>query len=493
MTDMRGRPFSRTALNIIYNASGSIANVCISLLIIPLYFKSVGPERYGVLSLIWLFVGYLGFFDLGLSRASANALAREGRISKEERAKIITTVLCINIAIGILCSFLIASLGEFLLRMFFQPPQELEPEISAAIPWIAFLFPFSLVGGIGLGILEADDRFLEANLFQIGGTAAGLAIPACCATFISPELAVVLPATVSVRVTLVVLQLTWALRYGGRLSFKCFDRNRARGLLRYGGWVSVSNIISPLLTSADQIFVGSSVGLSAVAYYAVVMNLVVRSQIFPAALARTLFPLMSRVSAADAGLIAKHTVILIAYCYGVVCAGGIIIAFPALSFWMGIDFAENAAPIAEILLIGAWINSLAMVPFALLQGQGRPDLVAKFHAFELLPFIVILYGMTSQFGLAGAAIAWSLRCTIDTILLFYASQTFDQIGAPIFSSAMLIAVAFSLSFQNAGNAEIGGHISRLALFSFALALWAFVAVALSKKHVRNWRILKELC
>ena len=56
-------------------------------------------------------------------------------------------------------------------------------------------------------------------------------------------------------------------------------------------------MICPVLASVDQFVIGSIMGVASVAHYAVPMNLVVRSQIFPAALARTLFPRMSSLSA----------------------------------------------------------------------------------------------------------------------------------------------------------------------------------------------------
>ena len=76
-----------------------------------------------------------------------------------------------------------------------------------------------------------------------------------------------------------------------------FDRSRSRALFSYGAWVSVTNLISPLLESLDQLMIGSVLGVEAVAYYAVPMNLATRSQIVAGALARALFPRLSRLEA----------------------------------------------------------------------------------------------------------------------------------------------------------------------------------------------------
>jgi O-antigen/teichoic acid export membrane protein len=61
------------------------------------------------------------------------------------------------------------------------------------------------------------------------------------------------------------------------------------------------------------------------------------------------------------------------------------------------------------------------VAFTLLQSQGRPDVTGKLHAIEVLPFLAILWILTTTFGINGAAIAWSLRCAVDAFAMFWAA------------------------------------------------------------------------
>jgi hypothetical protein len=68
-------------------------------------------------------------------------------------------------------------------------------------------------------------------------------------------------------------------------------------------------------------------------------------------------------------------------------------------------------------LVGAWINGLAFIPFAHLQGQGRPDIVPKYYVVELLPFLLVLWLLTREFGIIGSAYAWVLRMPAHLIFL----------------------------------------------------------------------------
>jgi O-antigen/teichoic acid export membrane protein len=204
----------------------------------------------------------------------------------------------------------------------------------------------------------------------------------------------------------------------GGIDLWTFDRAHVPRLFKYGAWVSVTNVLSPILSSADQIMIGTLLGPIPVAHYAVPMNLAVRGQLVATSLARTLFPRMSHLDAASARALASRATVALAYLFGAVCAAGIVFVGPFLRLWVGPDFASGSVHVGQILLIGAWVNGVAFIPFSLLQAQGRPDLVAKVHAIQFVPCLLLFFGMTRLFGLEGAATAWTLRVAIDCLLLF---------------------------------------------------------------------------
>ena len=51
--------------NTFINLAGATAPMFISLMVVPLYLRLVGEARFGILVLVWLFVGYFEFFDFG--------------------------------------------------------------------------------------------------------------------------------------------------------------------------------------------------------------------------------------------------------------------------------------------------------------------------------------------------------------------------------------------------------------------------------------------
>jgi O-antigen/teichoic acid export membrane protein len=415
---MKGRTLKS---NFAINVFGAIVPLAVALVTVPIYVRHIGDARYGVLSIVWVLLGYFGFLDLGLSRAAVNALARLRDAPQEARARVLVTTLVLNLGLGLFGSLCLAVFGSYLLQHVLAVPDALKPEIAQAFPWIVGLFPLALVSGVGIGALESREHFLLANVLQVSGTSLGQIVPVILAVVVSQSLAIVIPAAVVARALTVAAILIAVYRNEGPLSLAAFDRHQARKLLGYGGWISVSGIISPILMSLDQFVIGSVLNVAAVAHYAVPMNLVTRSQIFAGALTRTLFPRMSSVGKDEAHRLASRALLSLAYGYGAICAPAIILTPVFFRYWISADFAAVAAPVAEILFFGAWINGLAFVPFGLLQSQGRPDVTGKFHAAEVLPFIAVLWGLTSAYGITGAALAWSLRCAADAACLFWAA------------------------------------------------------------------------
>ncbi|PWB95605.1 flippase [Methylosinus sporium] len=401
--------------NFMFNVAGALAPLIIALVTVPIYVSHIGAARYGALSIVWVLLGYFGFLDLGMSRASANALAKHEEA--RERSSILVTAFAINLALGVAGGLVLYIGGRVFLQYLLDVPPELEGELDSVFPWLACVVPMTLLTGVASGALESRERFLTINALQIAGSIVGQVLPVLCAVLVSPSLSVVVPAAVLARFPLFLLMLAFVIRREGPLSLTSFDRPRAGALLNYGGWISVTNFLAPLIVSLDQLVIGSALGLAAVTYYVVPLNVVLRTQIFAAALSRTLFPRMSRLQGDDARRLTESAIGTLAHGYAVACSVAIVLIGPFMNLWMGPDFAVVAAPIAEILMIGAWINGIAFLPFAHLQGQGRPDIISKYLALELFPFLLVLWLATRHFGIEGSAYAWVARAPVHLLFL----------------------------------------------------------------------------
>jgi O-antigen/teichoic acid export membrane protein len=472
---MSTRPLRR---NFVVNLLYPSVRIAIAFVTIPIYLRHVGEARYGVISIVWVLLGLFGFLDLGLSRAVTNALAKLRDAPQTQRARVLLTTFALNLGIGLIGGVLLYVFGGFLLDHFISVPGELIPEVSRSLPWIASLVPLTLVAYAGAGALDSRELFLLVNLIQIVSMSLSQIAPVVMAVFVSPSLTVVIPTAVAAQALGAIAILVCVYHLEGPFSFRAVDSSEARKLLGYGGWMFATNVINPALASADQFIIGSVMGVTAVAHYAVPMNLVLRSGAIPYAFGRTFFPRMSSLSGDAAYTLGARALSTMAYGFAAICAPAIILSPTFFRYWVGADFATISAPVAQILFPGMWMSGLSLVGFTLLQSQGRADLTGKLSMLEFLPFLAILWGLTATFGIVGAAAAWTLRCTVDALAIFWASGMRRRHLLPLLPPGALLAVTLV-------SARFLG--SNILLHLLLASLAALASVFLGFLFSEDWR------
>lgn len=453
----------------VYNLCGSIAPMFVSLVTVPAFLHLIGNARYGVLAIVWLFLGYFGMFDPGITRAAAFHIARlHAPNHAKERESVFWTALLINLAFGIVGGLILYFAARPIFMSTFKMPESMRVEVMKSLPWLAASIPVSIVTGVLGGALQAREWFGFSNTVNVANATISQLAPLAVAYWHGPDLAWLIPTVLIARALGAIpisIALIRALPLGVGGSF---DGSRFKQLFSYGGWVTITNLLNPVLSTMDRMLIGSLLSAEAVAFYTVPFNLVGRAMVVPGALANSLFPKLSRGSKEESARLASDSVAALA----AVMTPMIVIGMTALPIfmrhWVGYSFAEHAVPVGIILLVGIWINGLAYIPYGHLQASGRPDIVAKFHAVELIPFLGLLWLGLHYFGLVGAAYAWTVRVAFDAALLFMAGggiQRWQRLipGGLIILIAAFAAPTFFLS------AKTGIELALLAV----AAIWSW--------------------
>ena len=431
--------------NTAYNLLGSFVPMAAGIVTIPLYLHLIGEARYGVLALVWLFLGYFGLFDPGITRAALFHIARLSEANQEvEREQVFWTALTINLCFGLAGGIVLYFIAKPFFLTTFKMPETMRGEVVASLPWLAASVPLSIVTGVLGGAMQARERFGSFNLINALNALATQIVPLAIAYRYGPDLTRLIAAVLITRAVgsipnLVVLKQALPFGVGGG-----FQRCLVATLFSYGGWVTISNLINPVLTTMDRMVVGSVIGAQGVAFYTVPFNLVSRVSLLPASFATSLFPKLSRSSPAESSQLAEDAIGTVAAIMTPLVICGIALLPLFMRYWVGVSFAQRSAPIGVILLAGIWINSLAIIPFEHLQAINRPDLTAKFHAFEIVPFLTVLWAGVHYFGLIGAAWAWTLRVAFDAVLLLVVAKQIKRWKALILAGVLvLVSVSFS--------------------------------------------------
>ena len=188
-------------------------------------------------------------------------------------------------------------------------------------------------------------------------------------------------------------------------------------LLNYGVWITVTGIVGPLMVYGDRFFVSATVGAQLLPHYAIPQEALQRLLLIPTALCGALLPQLAAMSHKKIVSEYHQNFKRISFWMFGVCCSAALLAYPSLSIWISPDFAQNALPVTLILTVGIWLNSMAMVPYTVIQAMGKPKITAIFHLVEMVLYAVLIWLLTRHYGLIGAAIAWTARVALDLVLL----------------------------------------------------------------------------
>ena len=457
--------------NTVYNLLGSAIPLAVSLVTIPIYLGLIGDARYGVLAIAWLLLGYFGLFDLGLGRATAQRIAALSKGTAGERAETFWTALAMNVGLGVVGGLLIWPIAAYFFGNVFKVEEALRPEVQAAVPWLILAVPMATLSGVLGGALQGRERFLELNLISVFGTVLFQLLPLATAFLWGANLGVLLPAALFARLLTLLMMFERCQRHIYHGHAASIARAQAGQLLRFGGWVTVTAFIGPMMVVLDRFVIGAITGAKAVTYYTVPFQLAERSTIISGALSSALFPRFAAATRQEEHRLALEALRTLMVVMTPLVSGGILFMAPFLSWWITQAFAEQSARVGQIILLGFWANSFAIIPYAQLQARGRPDLVAKCHLAEVLPYFGLLYMGLSVFGMAGAAVAFSVRALVDFALLASLAGILQPTIRSLLAPALVLTVAFFIAmFSNPGQpvwwALVVGHLLTTALWAW---------------------------
>jgi O-antigen/teichoic acid export membrane protein len=172
---------------------------------------------------------------------------------------------------------------------------------------------------------------------------------------------------------------------------------------------------------------------------------VLRLTMIPAALARALFPRLARATGEEADRLTVDSVGAMAALVTPLTLLAIMAMGPFLQLWVGSGIAPEAARVGYILLPGIWINGLALIAFTALQAREQPQIPAKLHLAETIPYILLLYPAMLYFGVEGTAFVWSLRVVVDALFMFRFAPAGLHSLRQLPVSAMLIVAAATVA------------------------------------------------
>ncbi len=390
---------------------------------IPSLIRRLGNEQFGLLTIAWAVLGYFSLFDFGLGRALTNLVARKvGANDEREIPSLVWTANILMLVLGFLGTATLFLTAPPLVHRMLNIPVALQADSLRALRVLSLSIPVVTTMAAFRGLLEAYQRFDLINIVRI---------PQGIATFVGPLIAV----QFSVSLVPVIVVLT-AVRLCGLLAYvimtdrllpspllECrFSLNTVPSLMAFGGWMTVSNLVSPIMASLDRVMVGMLLTLGAVACYATSTEIASKVLVIPSALCGVIFPAFSMAlvkTPEDTTRLYKRALKYLACALLPPVLLLIVFAHWGMTIWLGAPFADSSYRVLQIIAPGVFFNGMAFVPWSLVQGAGKPQWTGKVHLLELPLYLGAFWLLVSRLGITGAAIAWTARTTFDAGIFFF--------------------------------------------------------------------------
>lgn len=494
--DVSGRMLAR---NTVLNLVGQVVPMMAAVFAAPYVIHHLGPDRYGLYSLALIVVGYFALFNLGIGPATTKYIAELlGRRQLEKLPELVWTAVASQSCFGLAGGILLASASPFLVDHVLKIPADLHPQARMIFLIMALALPIDFVAGSFRGVLTASQRFDLLNAVSVPVGALMSIVPAGVIA-LGYGLPTIVMFVLLLRIVSIAIIIVLSMRLYPALRSIRFDFGLVRSLLGFGSWVTISGAVGPILVYIDQFLLGAVLSIAAVGYYSPPYNIASKLSILPSCLMGTLFPAFSTSAGrGDSEWIRKTLIRSLKFLILIVGPAALLLAFfarPILTLWLGPKFGNEGTLPLQILAAGVLINSLAFIPYGLLQGMGRPDLTAKFHLAELPIHIGLVWLLVIHFGLPGAALAWTIRVTLDFVLLIAAACWVTRTSPRLLAARDLRRSVGTLAVLGMGlmflwlstHVFIAEAVFTLLLSSgFLFVAWRYVLNVEEKWQIRLW-------
>lgn len=415
---VQGRLLAR---NTLLNVLGQAIPLLVGVVTIPFIVRGLGAERFGLLSLAWAILGYFTTFDLGLVRATTKFVA--GALAKgdqEQIAHLVWTAAILQAAFGILAGVSLAAITPLLVANILHIESALTGEAKLTFYLLALCIPILLLSASFSGVLEGAQRFDLVNAIKIPSTLS-IYLFALVGLLLGFRLPGILALILAVRLAALWAIVALDLHVFPEMRKYAVDFSVSSRLFGFGRWIAITGMVAPVLMYADRFLISWVVSTNAVAYYTAPYEVITRLWMIPASLVAALFPAFSALEGrADwerLGTLLGRSIKYMLLLMGPITIVLMLFAREILEIWLGAEFATRSKVAAQVLAVGMLACSIGQAPYVFLQAVGRPDLIAKYHLLELLPYIGLAWAFVTRFAIVGAAVAFAVRLTLAAVLL----------------------------------------------------------------------------
>jgi lipopolysaccharide exporter len=372
--------------------------------------STLSPSRFGLVALCWVL--YNGAALMRDQAIASTVVYGPGDRRSDHALWWVTLLLSV-------------ALGAVLIALAEPITSATGHEATPLLGLFAITLVVSGASAVPTGLVQRELRFRAQTLAEL---AAAVAYAAGALSLLSLGLGVTavgigqgLGAAVGTAIMFVLA------RYRPRLAF---SREALSGLIRYGFATLTAAGLTLAFTNVDTVAVAWQIGGADLGRYALAFNLAFLTTVSLSAIVqRVAFPTYSSIRSDDPFLRefflrSSRAVLFVALPIPVLL---VIFGPEAIDFFFGSAYA-GAGPPLQVLSLYGLIASVAAPGASLLRARGKPGLVVRALAIQLLVAIALLAILIGPSGLVGVAWSVTAAVAVGSVLIIRDSWRGEGLG-----------------------------------------------------------------
>lgn len=409
------------AKNTTYNLLGYGVPLLVAILLIPPLIKGLGDERFGILNLAWIVIGYFSFFDFGIGRGLTKVIAEKiGTEQNEEISDIFWTSFFLMFILSLAAAIIISLFMPSIVSLF-NISEKMRTETLMTFYALAFSIPIvSTTAGIR-GVLEAYQKFGSINLIRIILGVLTFLVP-LMVLFVIDSLFWIVIAMIFIRMVIWSLYLIQCFNVNENIRNNIvFNYNSIKPVLKFSIWITIANIVGPIIAYSDRFLIGTLDSAAAITYYATPYQIITKILLIPGAFIAVLFPIFSSSFSNNPDVAKKLFLRAAKITFFIIYPTVFLIltfSYDIMQLWLGEKFAVNSYLILQFLSIGILMNSISTIPNYFFQGIGKPKIPTLINLIELPFYILAMLYSIKKFSINGAAFTYMIFASVDAVIMY---------------------------------------------------------------------------
>ena len=399
----------QTVVNALANCSRFAANMLVLFLITPLIIQSVGTEDFGLWSLVFATLGFLGLLDLGLQTATVRYVAEcRGSGDRERRNALLSTLAATYVAIGLVSALLLGLIVATFNVWLDVPPDQHSK--ATALLWILGVrvavlgLPLSLFRGI----LFAEQMIVSVSTVQ-AVTAIVYGSLCWAALHAGGGLVTLAWANLFVMIAegLAMMTLAYRLVPGLRLSRRLVRWPLFREVAAFSGTQVLVNASMVIRLRSDPLIVKIALPMTAVGVYAVAGKAAEYLHLLVKQAVNVLAPVAGELhGGGDSEGLRRLYLQSAKYAVAPAVAGAVAcypLAGDALVAWVGPEF-RSAGIVLAVLMTATALSMVETSASSLLAMTGYHRPAARAAGLSAIVNVVLSLLLVTPLGLLGVAL-----------------------------------------------------------------------------------------